>query len=250
MRYTLTRAGNAVLLLLLAALLVGCVGSGDEYGRFDNETTRSTPDKYLRFFNQQQGDLDDTATYNAAVDPGNARRTDGSGNIIPPGRVVARVEPDRVTSSGPPVAPITLDAAASLFADSYRWELLSAPPAATATLTSPNSRRTDFSADTDGKYVVRLTATSFERGSSHADTVTILLDGALVTPPRAFTFYTDITAVFGAECVSCHMSGGSVAGIPMWWTGYGAQSFAVSPVATPSLGLFEQAMTQVIPEYI
>ena len=43
-----------------------------------------------------------------------ARRTAGSGNIIPPGRVVARAGPDRVTT---PVAPITLDAAASLFAD-------------------------------------------------------------------------------------------------------------------------------------
>ena len=77
MRYALIHSKCAAL-LLLAAILVGCGGSGDEYDGFDNEVTLSTPDKYLRFFNQQQGDLDSTAyavAYNAAVDPAGARST-------------------------------------------------------------------------------------------------------------------------------------------------------------------------------
>ena len=82
------------------------------------------------------------------------------------------------------------------------------------------------------------------------NTLTILVDDLLAKAPRAVTFYTDITAVFGTECVSCHMNAGSVAGIPMWWTGDGAQPFAVPPTVTPSLGLYEQAMTRVMPEYI
>ena len=77
MRYALIYSKGATL-LLLGAILVGCGGSGDEYDGFDNEVTLSTPDSYLRFFNQQDDDLDDTAyavAYNAAIDPGNARNT-------------------------------------------------------------------------------------------------------------------------------------------------------------------------------
>ena len=71
------------LLLLFLTILVACGGGSDYDGfddsdSFDNSIDLSTPDQYLRFFNQQQGDLDDTAyavAYNAAVDPGNARST-------------------------------------------------------------------------------------------------------------------------------------------------------------------------------
>jgi mono/diheme cytochrome c family protein len=187
-----------------------------------------------------------------------ARRTDANGGIILPGRVVARAGPDRVTGPVMPVSPITLDASASLFADSYRWELLSSPPASTTTLTSPNSKRTDFSADTVGNYVVRLTATSSKSGSSNSDTLTILLDGTLAAP-RGLQFYPDITAEFalargtGRECFDCHQEFGGVGGVPMWWTADATQPFNVPPVplaGTPSLGLYEQAMTRVMPEYI
>ncbi len=170
------------------------------------------------------------------------RRIDANGDIILPSRVVARAGSDRVTTL---VAPIALDAVASLFADSYRWELLSSPPASSATITSPNSRRTDFSADTDGEYVVRLTATFSESGSSKTDTLTVLLDSGLLTPPRDLTFSTDITAVFDAECISCHSNGGSEPGIPLWWT-----TDQPSAPGMPALSLYEQAMTRVIPEYI
>ena len=44
---------RTLLLLLLAATLGGCGGSGDEYDGFDSSVTLSTPNKYLTFFNRQ-----------------------------------------------------------------------------------------------------------------------------------------------------------------------------------------------------
>ena len=180
-----------------------------------------------------------------------SRRIDDNGDIIEPGeRIVARAGPDRVTG---PDDPITLDAQASLFADSYQWQLVSGPGA--ASLSSPNSRRTDFSAGTDGEYVLRMTATSSEMGTSRSDTVTILVDSGLGKAPRSLTFYDDITdilslaAPLGGDCDSCHTNGG-IAGIPVWWTGDGTQPFAVPPAGIPSLGLYEQFMARVIPDFV
>jgi len=184
-----------------------------------------------------------------------ARRTDANGAIVLPGRVVARAGPDRVTRPG---AAITLDAQASLFADSYLWELVSAPAASAVTIASPNASRTDFSADTDGDYVVRLTASSSESSSSKVDTLSIKVDSALMPPPRSLTFYTNITAEFdlarpiagsGRKCNDCHENATGIAGVPMWWTADATQP-PVPPAATQSLGLYEQAMARVLPEYI
>jgi mono/diheme cytochrome c family protein len=181
-----------------------------------------------------------------------ARRLDANGGVILPGRIVARAGPDRVTKLG---AAITLDAQASLFADSYRWELVSSPAASSATLSSPDARSTDFIANTNGKYVVSLTASSSVGASSKADTLTIAVDNALVKAPRALTFYNDITDDFGKArpgtdraCDSCHQGAGGVGGVPMWWTA--AQPSATQPAATPALSLYEQAMVRVLPEYI
>jgi mono/diheme cytochrome c family protein len=181
-----------------------------------------------------------------------ARRTDASGNIILPGRIVARAGPDRVTQ---PNAAITLDAQASLFADSYFWELVSAPAGAVASIASPNSRRTDFSADQNGKYSVRLTASASASATSRADALTIQVDNTLGKAPRALTFYTDISdelnmARAPRSCVSCHQLTGGIAGVPMWWTDDNNQPFAVPPVVTPSPGLYEVAMARVMPTFI
>jgi len=180
-----------------------------------------------------------------------ARRTDSNGAIILPGRIVARAGPDRVTRPG---AAITLDAQASLFADSYLWELVSSPAASSVTIASPSASRTDFSADTDGDYVVRLTASSSGSASSEDDTLTIVLDSALVTAPRSLTFYNNITDEFTMPrtprtCESCHKDGG-IGGVPMWWVADADQPFPAPPGATSSLGLYELAMTRVLPEYI
>jgi mono/diheme cytochrome c family protein len=185
-----------------------------------------------------------------------ARRTGADGAIVPPGRIVARAGPDRVTTPG---AAITLDAQASLFADTYLWELVSSPQASTVTIASPNSSGTDFSADTDGDYVVSLTATSPENSSGESDTLSIKVDSALPAAPRSLTFYNDITDEFamlrpvagsGRACDSCHKNAGGIAGIPMWWIADAEQPFPVPPEDTPSLGLYEQAMTRIMPEFV
>jgi len=185
-----------------------------------------------------------------------ARRLDANGAVILPGRVVARAGPDRVTRPGPGAA-ITLDAQASLFADSYRWELMSSPTASSATLSNPAARSTDFIADTDGKYVVSLTASSSDGASSNVDTLTIAVDSGLGEAPRDLTFYDDVTAEFtevrpvsGRSCESCHQdsAGAGIAGVPVWWSI--AQPSAVQPAGTPALSLYEQAMARVLPEYI
>lgn len=175
-----------------------------------------------------------------------ARRVDSRGDIIEPGeRIVARAGPDRVTS---PNDPISLNAEASLFAESYRWQVVSAPASETATLSSPDSARTDFSATGDGEYIVRMTASSSVLGSSRSDWLKVVVDSGLAAAPRTLSFYTDVTSIMAADCISCHASGGSVPGIPVWWTGDGSQPFPVPPAGTPSLGLYEQAMARVNPD--
>lgn len=178
-----------------------------------------------------------------------SRRVGSNGDIIEPGeRIIARAGPDRVTSPG---AAITLDAGASLFAENYKWKVISKPGGETATLSSPGSRRTSFTGSGDGEYVLRMTASSSALGS-RSDTLTVVVDSGLVTAPRNLTFYTDISAFLGANCTSCHSNGGSVPGIPVWWTDDANQPFPVPPavMTSPSLGLYEQVMTRVNPEYI
>ena len=162
---------------------------------------------------------------------------DGSGNVIPPGRVVARAGPDRVTLSG---AVISLNAQASLFSSLYSWTLISSPGGSVVTIASPNAGRTDFSADTVGEYIVRLTAREATTDASATDLVAILVDNTLVKAPRNLTFYPDIQTVINNECISCHTMGGSVAGIPVWWTGDSPPA-----VGMPLLGLYERIKARV-----
>ncbi len=49
----LVHHGKRALLLLLAAIVAGCGGSGDEYEGFDTTVTTGTPNKFLKFFNGQ-----------------------------------------------------------------------------------------------------------------------------------------------------------------------------------------------------
>jgi hypothetical protein len=170
-----------------------------------------------------------------------ANHTDANGNIIPPGRVVARAGPDRVAKRD---APISLNAQASLFATSYAWALVSSPVGSVATLSSPASSLTDFEGNMDGDYVVQLTGRDPTTGLSGTDQVSIKIDNTLKSP-RSLTFYTDIQTVMNNECISCHMTGGSVAGIPVWWAGD-----TLPTIGTPLLGLYERVRTRVNLEVI
>ncbi len=188
-----------------------------------------------------------------------ARRTDGNGNIILPGRVAARAGPDRVTRQN---AAITLNAQASLFADSYQWQVISTPAGALANLSRPGAMRTDFSASTDGEYVVGLVASLSSNGASGSDTVSIRVDNTLATAPRELSFYTDISARLATCATTCHSIGGGTVGggggganpevvsVPVWWSDDNNQPFPVPPGATPSLGLYEQARVRVNLEQI
>ena len=182
-----------------------------------------------------------------------ARRTDSGGNIILPMRVVARAGPDRVTH---PNAAITLNAEASLYANSFSWSLESSPAGSVASISSPTQKRTDFVADVDGEYTVRLSANSSEGGSG-SDIVTIVVDAALPgSSPRDLTFYTDISSRLDTCAVTCH-SNGIQAGIPVWWVadadqpaGAGSTGIPLTLADPPALGWYEQAMARVNLEYI
>ena len=186
-----------------------------------------------------------------------ARRVDSKGNIILPGRILARAGPDRITR---PNAAITLNAQASLFAEKYAWKLITSPEGASVTLSSPQSMKTDFSADLAGDYIVQLTASSI-KGGSKIDTLTIKVDAALAKAPRELTFYDDIIDEMRVDTDSCaalcHFDGGRP-GIPVWWVADSQQSAGGGanigiPLTTsdpPALGFYEQARTRVNLEYI
>ena len=176
-----------------------------------------------------------------------ARRVDSEGNIIPPGRIVARAGLDRITR---PDAPITLNAQSSLFAESYSWELVSMPVGANVNLSNASSMKAQFSADTDGDYVVRLIASSKE-GGSKSDEVNIKVDSdPAILAPRDLTFIDDI-GPFMTACLSCH-DNGAQAGVPVWWVPDAMQPVP-PPVTTadpPALGFYEQVMARVNLEVI
>ncbi len=171
-----------------------------------------------------------------------ARRTDSAGNIILPGRAVARAGPDRVTRAN---AAITLNAQASLFTDRYLWEVVSSPVGSTPLLSAASQMRTDFSANIEGEYQLRLTASSAS-GGSQADTLTVVVDNTLATAPRDLTFYGDIDGRLATCATTCH-DNGVEPGIPVWWVADGSQPLGVpASAADPaSLGLYEQVMARV-----
>lgn len=177
----------------------------------------------------------------------NTRHQDANGKVIRPGRVVARAGLDRVTQ---PNAPITLNAGASLFANSYNWSLVSSPAGSAVTILSPGAIRTDFSADLEGDYTLRLTARYSTTGQSKTDDVLVRIDSTLAKAPRSLTFYNDITAELINCANTCHSNGGGTTGaavsdIPVWWSAAQPQATPTTTASTPSLGLYEQALATV-----
>jgi mono/diheme cytochrome c family protein len=169
------------------------------------------------------------------------RRLDSKGDIVMPGRIVARAGPDRITK---PNAPITLNAQASLFAESYSWEVLSSPDGSVVTLSSPGKMKTDFSADVNGDYTVQLTASSND-GGNKTDTINVKVDSGLTNAPRDLMFYDDIRTVLMGSCSTCH--DGSETGIPVWWVDDASQPMGIPASLSdpPSLGFYEQVMARV-----
>ena len=187
------------------------------------------------------------------IDSFEDRHVGDDGKIIRPGRVLARAGPDRVTL---PDEAITLNAQASLFSDSYIWSLVSSPTGSSTTFSSTESVKTTFSADTDGAYVVNLQAASSESGDIANDTLTITVDSSLGYVPREISFYSDVTSILSANCVSCHDNDGTgkgkVGGVPVWWVADNLQPLGI-PATTadpPALGFYEQVRKRVNFEYV
>ncbi len=175
------------------------------------------------------------------------RHTDAAGNIIPPGQVVARAGPDRVTRPG---APITLNANGSVFADGFVWSVSSQPAGSSVSFSSPNRGMTEFTADVDGVYEVTLTALSSARGTRHSDSLIIKIDSSLAKAPASLDFYTDIEPVLSSCALQCHTADGGLqaaSGVPVWWENDASQPLGVpaSSADAPALGLYEQARARI-----
>lgn len=151
-------------------------------------------------------------------------RYDDDGRVIVPGMPYANPGADRIVTT-----PTTLSAAGSLFARSYQWELISQPLASDASLVTPTAEQTQFTADTDGDYVVRLTATNL-RGTDVRE-ITVTVDNALSViskSPDALRFDVDILPLMqvadqpgvATRCVFCHdpESNTDYEGIPVAYT--------------------------------
>lgn len=171
-------------------------------------------------------------------------------SIIKPGLPVAHAGLDRITKLN---APITLNASSSLFIDTYSWSITSTPVGSSATISEIDSSILEFSADTEGSYVLTLTVTNSETLNQATDTITIKVDDLLSKAPRELEFYDDITAELSTCAAECHSPTGiaastpEAAGIPVWWI-----SDDLQPVPPPlttsgsaSLGFYEQVRTRV-----
>ncbi|MEJ2645140.1 MAG: hypothetical protein P8180_09440 [Gammaproteobacteria bacterium] len=137
---------------------------------------------------------------------------DASGNVVEPGKPVAKPGADRTVTS-----PVTLDASASLFTASYAWRIVSTPPGATANLSSTTSVAPVLTADTDGAYTIEL-VTSNARASSDPAQVTITVDSALSPSQTTVNFVNDVKAVLqtSTKCIQCHTSS-VTPGIPIYY---------------------------------
>lgn len=128
--------------------------------------------------------------------------TAGDGSLLLPGRPVARAGPDR-SHPGPEV-PVS--GAASLFASTWQWSIVSFPVGATPSLDDPSSvRPTLLDASLAGAYVLELVV-SDGVSTSAADSVTVTIDGAA---PVDVTFTADIKPLLTTlGCTGCHYPGG------------------------------------------
>lgn len=140
-----------------------------------------------------------------------------SGNVIQPGRPVARPGNSRSvkTTAG---QTVQLDGRSSYFAQRYQWQIVSAPSG--AALTDPATARPVLTAPVNGNYVIALTVSN-GRGADTAE-ITLTVNDALAKAPGQFTFVDDIMPILGSSggtaCTSCHSSGGGYAGIPVFWS--------------------------------
>jgi hypothetical protein len=116
------------------------------------------------------------AYIDGVMGPGAAR--DSRGMALRPGRPIADAGPPvRMAKAG---ATTPLSGADSLFATSYRWEVLGSPPGGNAIIVNANSQTATFLATVTGDYTVRLTAGNGAQSST--DTARISVSAAFPDP--------------------------------------------------------------------
>jgi mono/diheme cytochrome c family protein len=149
------------------------------------------------------------------------------GSIRQPGRPIANAGLDRLV---PPNTPITLNGGSSLFANQFRWEVVTRPDNSSPTLNQATSLTPVFTTDTVGTYELSLTVSN-DGGMSHTDTVTLEVDAGATDP--SLLRFADVKAILQRDCVTCHAAGGAAGtGIPVWWTD--------AQPASSSLSLYQQ----------
>ena len=137
---------------------------------------------------------------------------DANGNVVKPGKSVARPGADRTVTA----TPVILDATASLFSDSYAWNIVTSTDP-TASLDDPASPAPTLTA-TDGSMVTLELVTSNARGNSEPEQITVTVDSLFT--PAAPDFVTDIKNIMGSmglDCVFCHSAASTFTGIPVYY---------------------------------
>lgn len=159
------------------------------------------------------------ATYLTAIDPALAPSRDSAGTLLAPGHPFADPNPDRRVRLG----ATQLSAAASLFADSYQWSIVSGPngitPPAGAALSNAGTANPTFTASLGNTYVLALVAS--KGGVRSAPAKLKLFVNAAADPDPALIDFAQITTLLGAggaNCVSCHVPNGTP---PTAFTGLG-----------------------------
>lgn len=121
-----------------------------------------------------------------------------AGAIVPPGRPVAVPGPDRAV---PPGATL-LSARGSLYADAYKWSLVTNPGG--ATLSGDTTATPTLAANVAGTYVVQLVASAGTAQSAPALQTIVVANGV---PPTAVRFADVKNVLQTAGCTSCHADG-------------------------------------------
>jgi mono/diheme cytochrome c family protein len=128
----------------------------------------------------------------------------GDGSLLLPGRPIARAGPDRTSP-----APVAVSGAASLFAETYAWTIVSQPVGANATLTGADTLRARLTNAIDGVYVLQLVV-SLGSVASDPDTVKVTVNSGMSPAPASLTFATHIAPVLvSATCTTCHTDAGN-----------------------------------------
>jgi hypothetical protein len=162
----------------------------------------------------------------------NTKYVNADGSIKQPGSPIAHAGLDRLV---PPNTPIMLNGGSSLFANQFRWEVVTRPDNSSPTLNQATSLTPVFTTDTVGTYELSLTAAN-DGGMSHTDTVTIQVVARATDP--ALLRFLDVKAILQGDCVRCHAEGGEAGtGIPLWYTD------AQPP--SSSLSLYQQVRARV-----